>query len=117
LTAHVLIETLTLWLPRLFAACCAPIVLSWWIHIPYYRRLLRRLDPAEYQWTGGWTFFSSAAAPSVCTYFLKREFLRSDDIRIRRHGSILRWTFSVPAAVATLVLPLMMVAEIIARAR
>ena len=110
-------ETSKLLLGVPLTACCVTTLFSWWVYIPYYRRLLHRLDPAEHQRTGGWTFFSSSGALDVCIYFLKREYLRSDDKRIRRHGRILRWTFSIPLVLLVVGLVAAMIFEGLARAR
>jgi hypothetical protein len=109
-------EIIRLFLAPLFGALCVPIVFSVVIHVPYFRWLLRRKDPSEYRSTGGWMFFSSIEALGVSAYFLKREYLRCEDKQIRRHGSILRWTFAIPLVVSAVLLPLMLIVETATRA-
>jgi hypothetical protein len=113
-----LVDINRLFLAPLFAACCVAIVFSALIHVHYYRWLLRRRDPAEYDRTRGWYYFPPFfKVLNVCDYFLRREYLVSDDPGIRRHGGILRWTYSIALLGGAIVLVLAMLTELSQKAR
>lgn len=79
-------------------------LLSIVFYLPWFRQQIRLRDPLEFERTGSWTFPGPSIAPRACLYFLQREYRRSFDPTIRRHGDILRWVFSFPLMLATLTL-------------
>lgn len=81
------------------------------VYLPWYRRMLQRHDPREFERTGSWTFPGLVRTPRACLYFLYREYRRSLDPGIRRHGDNLRWVFSFPLMLAALTLMVAMITE------
>jgi hypothetical protein len=85
-----------------FVLSCSLVALSWFVYIPWFQRLLRRVDPIEAEHTQAWSRWSVAQALRIGAYFLYREFQRSLHPAAHRHGAILRWTYSFPALVGAL---------------
>ena len=74
------------------------------IYLPWFRKELELRDPLEYERSGSWRYVGGSNLVRACLYFVRREYRRSLDPGIRRHGSTLRWTFSVPLLLALLTL-------------
>ena len=77
---------------------------SWLVYLPWFRRLLARRDPSEFERTGAWTFVPTSDCLTVALYFLRREYRASSDPAIRAHGAALRWTYSFTMMLAAFTL-------------
>jgi hypothetical protein len=97
-----------------FALCSLLTVFGWLVHAPYFMRLARLNDPAEYDRAGGWPF-SSANAAGICAYFLRGTYGQSNHAGVRRHGKILRWSFAIPLVLSIVTLLAMLAMEAVQR--
>jgi hypothetical protein len=73
-------------------------------YVPWFRSLMKARDPVEFERTGTWVFPPPSQALNLCLYLLRREYRRCLDPVIRRHGALLRWTYSFPLFLATFTL-------------
>ncbi len=73
-------------------------------YMPWFRRQVQLRDPREFERTGSWTYPGLSNAPRACLYFLRREYRRTADPVIYRHGDWLRWVFLFPLLLALLTL-------------
>lgn len=87
-----------------FASSTALTLFSALVYLPWFRGQLELRDPLEFERSGSWRFPGPANALGACLYFLRRDYRRSLDTRILRHGNVLRWAFSFPLMLAVLML-------------
>ncbi|GFE80218.1 hypothetical protein GCM10011487_22180 [Steroidobacter agaridevorans] len=73
---------------------CISFLLSWFIYVPLFMRLLRRSSEEEFMGMGSHYFFFGKIIASAYLYFLLKHYRRSADADVRFHGEILTVTFA-----------------------